>query len=97
MDTSAADRRIIRLDLDIPVDTVAESTSSLAAAHARLLADLREHALVIGEVTLSSGRRAQYYVDAKRAILLPGTFAALGTLLAEQMRVCEATAVGGSP
>jgi orotate phosphoribosyltransferase len=79
------------------VNTVAESTSSPAAARARLLADLREHALVIGEVTLSSGRRAQYYVDAKRAILLPGTFAALGTLLAEQVRAWEATAVGGVP
>ena len=94
---SAAERLIIRLDLDVPVNTVNESTSSPAAAHARLLADLREHALVIGEVTLTSGRRAQYYVDAKRAILLPGTFAALGTLLAEQMRAWEATAVGGVP
>ena len=35
----------------------------------RLLAELREHALVIGEVVLSSGRTAQYYVDARRAIL----------------------------
>lgn len=79
------------------MDTVAEPHSSLAAAHARLLVDLREHALAIGEVTLTSGRKAQYYVDAKRAILLPGTFEALGTLLAEQVRACEATAVGGVP
>ena len=47
-----------------------------------LLAELREHALVIGEVTLTSGHTAQYYVDAKRAILLPDTFAALGELVA---------------
>jgi orotate phosphoribosyltransferase len=58
---------------------------------------LREHALVIGEVTLTSGRKARYYVDAKRAILLPGPFAALGELLAEQARACGATAVGGVP
>ncbi len=83
--------------LDPAVDTVAESTSSLAAARARLLADLREHALVIGEVTLTSGRKAEYYVDAKRAILLPGTFAALGVLIAEEASACRASAVGGVP
>ena len=39
-------------------------------ARYRLIALLREHALVIGEITLTSGARASYYVDAKRAILL---------------------------
>jgi orotate phosphoribosyltransferase len=67
------------------------------SARERLLDSLREHALVIGEVTLTSGRTAQYYVDAKRAILLPGTFLALGELVAEQARACGATAVGGVP
>ena len=43
----------------------------MADARERLVAELREHALVIGEVTLTSGATAQYYVDAKRAILLP--------------------------
>ena len=43
-------------------------------AHGRLIDELREHALVIGEVTLTSGATAQYYVDAKRAILLPAGF-----------------------
>jgi orotate phosphoribosyltransferase len=80
------------------VDTVAESsTSDLAAARARLLANLREHALVIGEVTLTSGRTAQYYVDAKRAILLPGAFMALGELVADRAREWGAGAVGGVP
>ena len=46
----------------------------LDGARERLVAELREHALVIGEVTLTSGRKAQYYVDAKRAILLPEGF-----------------------
>jgi orotate phosphoribosyltransferase len=66
-------------------------------ARDRLIALLREHALVAGEVTLTSGATASYYVDAKRAILLPGTFAALGTLVAEQARACRASAVGGVP
>ena len=49
-----------------------------------LVAELREHALVIGEVTLTSGATAQYYVDAKRAILRPAGFRALGTLVAAE-------------
>jgi len=56
-----------------------------------------EHALVLGEVTLTSGLEAQYYVDAKRAILLPEAFMALGVLVAEQARACDASAVGGVP
>ncbi len=65
------------------------------AARERLLAELREHALVIGEVTLTSGRVASYYVDAKRAILRPEGFAALTPLVAAQAHERGATAVGG--
>jgi orotate phosphoribosyltransferase len=79
------------------VDTLAEPTSNLQAARVRLQADLRAQALVIGEVTLTSGRKAQYYVDAKRAILLPDTFAAIGTLVADRARAWGANAVGGVP
>src|ERR671921_193674 len=61
----------------------------------RLIAELREHALVIGEVTLTSGQKAQYYVDAKRAILLPEGFRALGELVAAEAGRVGATAVGG--
>jgi orotate phosphoribosyltransferase len=64
-------------------------------ARERLIESLREHALVIGEVTLTSGATAQYYVDAKRAILLPEGFRALGELVAEEARERGATAVGG--
>jgi orotate phosphoribosyltransferase len=60
-----------------------------------LIEELRRHALVIGEVTLSSGATAQYYVDAKRAILRPAGFAALAELVAGYARQWEATAVGG--
>lgn len=59
------------------------------------MAELREHALVIGEVTLTSGRTASYYVDAKRAILRPAGFRALSELVAEEVVRHAATAVGG--
>jgi orotate phosphoribosyltransferase len=60
-----------------------------------LLAELREHALVIGEVTLSSGQRAQYYVDARRALLRPRGFRAAGELIAAAATEAGASAVGG--
>jgi orotate phosphoribosyltransferase len=65
------------------------------SARERLVAELREHALVIGEVTLTSGAKAKYYVDAKRAILLPAGFRALGELVAEEAARVRASAVGG--
>ena len=67
----------------------------MADARERLVAQLREHALVIGEVTLTSGATAEYYVDAKRAILLPAGFRALGELVAAEAQRSGATAVGG--
>jgi orotate phosphoribosyltransferase len=70
-------------------------SSRLDAARAALLASLSEHALLIGEVTLTSGRTAQYYVDVKRAILLPSGFRALSTLVSAQASEWGATAVGG--
>ena len=69
--------------------------SNLETARSTLLDELREHALVIGEVTLSSGRRASYYVDARRALLRPAGFRAVGELLASAARELGATAVGG--
>jgi len=64
-------------------------------ARERLIALLREHALVIGEIVLTSGASASYYVDAKRATLLPEGFAAMGELVARQAREWGASAVGG--
>ena len=64
-------------------------------ARDRLIAELRAHALVLGDVTLTSGQTARYYVDAKRAILRPAGFLALGELVAEEARARRATAVGG--
>lgn len=77
------------------MDTPAIHTSDLTQAHARLVEELREHALVIGAVTLTSGVHAEYYVDAKRAILRPRGFAALATLLSAQVSDWNGTAVGG--
>ena len=65
------------------------------SARDALLSELREYALVIGEVTLTSGRKAQYLVDAKRAILRPAGFAALAQLVAARAGAWAATAVGG--
>jgi len=64
-------------------------------ARQTLLAELREHALVFGEVTLSSGRTAQYYVDAKRALLRPPAYRAAGALIAAEAAERGANAVGG--
>jgi orotate phosphoribosyltransferase len=65
------------------------------SAKETLIAELRDHALIIGEVTLTSGRTASYYVDAKRAILRPAGFAALAELVAAHAAEWGATAVGG--
>ena len=64
-------------------------------ARQTLLEELRRHALILGEVTLTSGATAQYYVDAKRAILRPAGFLALAELIAAQAARWGATAVGG--
>lgn len=66
-----------------------------AEAHDTLLAEMREHALVIGKVTLSSGAEAEYYVDVKRAILRPEGFKAVGSLIAVEAADRGAEAVGG--
>jgi orotate phosphoribosyltransferase len=67
----------------------------LAAAKQPLLAELREHSLILGEVTLASGAKAQYYVDARRALLRPVGFRAAGELIATAAVEAGATAVGG--
>lgn len=50
---------------------------------------------MIGEVTLSSGQTAQYYVDARRAVLRPEGLLAAGELIADAAVSRGATAVGG--
>jgi orotate phosphoribosyltransferase len=50
---------------------------------------------VLGEVVLSSGQTAQYYVDARRALMRPAGFRAAGELIAEVAVSRGAEAVGG--
>jgi orotate phosphoribosyltransferase len=77
------------------VSTSQPAAGGLDSARVELIAQLRAHALVIGEVTLTSGVVASYYVDAKRAILRPEGFQALSILLAAYAEELQATAVGG--
>jgi orotate phosphoribosyltransferase len=74
---------------------MAAVSADLDAARETLLSELREHALVIGEVTLSSGQKADYYVDAKRALLRPPGLRAAGELIAAEAGERGAQAVGG--
>ncbi len=74
---------------------IVDARTRVQTPRERLLAALREHALVIGEVVLTSGRTSQYLIDAKRAILLREGFLALSELVAEQAAAWDATAVGG--
>jgi orotate phosphoribosyltransferase len=67
----------------------------LDAARSTLIAELRVHALVLGDVTLSSGQKASYYVDARRALLRPAGFLAAGELIAAAAAESGAEAVGG--
>jgi len=65
------------------------------AARDSLVRELREHALVIEDVILSSGARASYFIDAKRVLLRPLGFRLLADLLRDKIRELGATAVGG--
>lgn len=69
--------------------------ADLAAAKETLLAELREHSLILGEVTLASGAVAQYYVDARRTLMRPEGFRAAGELIADVAHEVGAAAVGG--
>lgn len=70
-------------------------TPELAAIRAELARGLEEHALIIGDVVLTSGKTAKYYVDAKRTILRQPWFGALGALVAAEAVRVGATAIGG--
>jgi orotate phosphoribosyltransferase len=71
------------------------AVTDLEAAKDTLLAELREHSLILGEVTLASGAVAQYYVDARRTLMRPTGFRAAGELIAAAAAEVGAEAVGG--
>ena len=77
------------------MEALDEHSTALQSARECLVEQLRAHALVVGEVTLTSGQLANYYIDAKRAILRPEGFIALAQLLAARVSEWDATAVGG--
>jgi orotate phosphoribosyltransferase len=64
-------------------------------ARETLLDVLRKQALVIGDVTLASGKTAAYYVDARRALLSVAGFRSCGELVVEAAEQLDAVAVGG--
>lgn len=64
-------------------------------AKTELAALVRELAVVHGEVTLSSGKRADYYVDMRRATLHHAAAPLIGKLLLALTADWEYTAVGG--
>jgi orotate phosphoribosyltransferase len=61
----------------------------------RLVGLLREHSLVLGDVTLSSGKKTTYYIDARRTVMRPDGQHAAGELIAAHAVKLGATAVGG--
>src|SRR5215203_1421508 len=69
--------------------------NDLAGAKYTLLSELKQHSLILGEVTLASGATAQYYVDARRTLMRPEGFKAAGELIAAVAKEVGATAVGG--
>lgn len=64
-------------------------------ARETLLDMLRQHALVVEKVMLTSGVTAGYYIDAKRTLMMPEGFRACGELVAGRASELGATAVGG--
>jgi orotate phosphoribosyltransferase len=71
------------------------AVTDLDAAKQTLLTELREHSLVFGEVTLSSGAVAQYYIDARRTLMRPRGFQAAGEMIADFAHELGVDAVGG--
>lgn len=75
-----------------PVSVGGAAYEELRAA---LIAELRSWALFKQEVTLSSGKSAKYYIDAKRALMQPKPYFTVGALVTAHALEVEATAVGG--
>src|SRR5262249_14451124 len=70
--------------------------AGLSSADREILVQaLREQPLVIGGVRLSSGQKAPYSADAKRALLRPPALRACAALVVEAAAEVGASAVGG--
>jgi orotate phosphoribosyltransferase len=75
--------------------TLSRPIDASPASHQALVEELKEHALVIEDVVLSSGARASYFIDAKRLLLRPSGFRLLINQVQHYLREFRATAVGG--
>jgi orotate phosphoribosyltransferase len=64
-------------------------------AREELISLLRKHSLVLGDVTLSSGKKTTYYIDARRTVMRPDGQRAAGELIARHATDLGARAVGG--
>ena len=69
--------------------------SSAAADRARLAEQVRALAVVHGEVTLASGRTADYYVDMRRVTLDGATAPLIGRVMLDLVADWDVDAVGG--
>jgi orotate phosphoribosyltransferase len=75
--------------------TLSQPTAAPLESRTALIQELNEHALVIEDVTLSSGAKAKYFIDAKRVILRPSGFRLLIEQVQHYVSEFGATAVGG--
>lgn len=66
-----------------------------SAERSALLEQIKERALFRGEFTLSSGLKADYYVDLRRINLAGDTAPLVGRVMLETVREVEFDAVGG--
>lgn len=69
--------------------------TDLEPARRELVLLLREHSLILGERTLSSGATTSYYIDARRTVMRPDGQRVAGTLIAARAAALGATSVGG--
>lgn len=69
--------------------------SDSEAIRAELIELLKRHSLVLGEVTLSGGAKASYYIDARRTVMRPDGLKCAGALIAGHAKEVGASAVGG--
>lgn len=77
------------------LDPARAMTPAWDELRANLIEQLRAHALIMDSVTLSSGKQAEYYIDAKRLALSASGFTLIGKMVSGEARSVGATAVGG--
>ena len=73
----------------------ATSSSPTGTDREALLALIREHAVVHGRVTLSSGKEADYYVDLRRTTLSAAAAPLVGRVMLDLTRDLDFASVGG--